>query len=169
MYIRDKLNLQSKANSSEKDTATSLSGSGGENPMHMVNAETNTTVVEEEPYHKWLDVEQHSSQLVLPPPINILNLPMKTPEPRVGQVAKNAVKRTIFLANESSNEKNKVEQTVGQEDQASLFQYTPSNYYDTSGGGTAVGRFYREQYIKQLNLNNSEDDQNMPPIVEKED
>ncbi len=86
-------------------------------------------------------------------------MPLKTPEPNVGQAAKNAKKRTIFLANNLSNEKENVNTRKQNldiplmaphplDDQItnSLFQYTPSNYYDASGGGGtgATTRFYRD-------------------------
>lgn len=35
----------------------------------------------------------------------------------------------------------------------SLFQYSPSNYYDASGGGGtgATNRFYKDLYFKNMN------------------
>ena len=54
----------------------------------------------------------------------------------------------------------------GAGDQASLFQYTPSNYYDASGTG-ATTRFYRELYVKQMGAGGGGHSEEMESIEEK--
>ena len=95
---------------------------------------------------------------------------MKTPEPSVGLAEKNAKKRAVFHAN---NGQDSLEKPKGHGED-SLFQYTPSNYYDASGGGGtgATTRFYRDLYLKQLNqrADSSHEmfDCEMPAIQEKD-
>ena len=102
-------------------------------------------------------------------PILNLPLPLKTPEPNIGQAAKKIKRKAIYLANGESSEKLNALKSEGEEDH-SLFQYTPSNYYDASGGGGtgATTRFYRDLYLKQLNHRSDSPFENdeMAPIEE---
>jgi len=82
------------------------------------------------------------NQVEQPKPL-MLQLPLKTPEPNANQAAKNAIKRRIFLGGyEGSTDKKR-------EAEDTLFQYTPSNYFDASGTG-ATTRFYRDLYVKHM-------------------
>lgn len=65
---------------------------------------------------------------------------MKTPEPNAGQTS-NKNRAAVLDSIEKA------------EDHSLLFQYTPSNYYDASGGGGtgATTRYYRDLYLKQMN------------------
>ncbi|TNV84486.1 hypothetical protein FGO68_gene10943 [Halteria grandinella] len=110
------------------------------------------------PYGNWLDESTGYNQICQNNNQNINPvLPLKTPEPSANLAAKRAKQRALVQANadhsvNTDRNLNNLKPSEGDEDH-SLFQYSPSNYYDASGGGGtgATSRFYKDLHLKNIN------------------